>query len=98
MSRPRLALVSTESAYRVPWTFERGDGLYRLRNLGLERLTAVTFALHGAGVMPVSAPSTLEPGDVLEIAIGGADLARSTIGLVRWFRPDGDEYLWRVSF
>jgi hypothetical protein len=56
------------------------------------------FSLHGSGVMPVSAPSTLEPGDVLEIVISGSDLARNTIGVVRWFRPDGQEYLWRVSF
>jgi hypothetical protein len=98
MTRPRLALVSSESAYRVPWNFDRGDGIYRLRNLGRERLTGVMFSLHGSGVMPVSAPSTLEPGDVLEIVISGSDLARNTIGVVRWFRPDGQEYLWRVSF
>jgi hypothetical protein len=48
--------------------------------------------------MPASAPATLEPGDALEIVISGADLARDTIALVRWFRPNGQEYLWRVSF
>jgi hypothetical protein len=58
----------------------------------------VTFTLHGPGMMPVSAPASLEPGEALEIAISGTDLARNTIGVVRWFRPDGVEYLWRVSF
>jgi hypothetical protein len=103
MTRTRLAALNNESAYRVPWLFERGGGTmplncFVLRNLGLETLTAVSFNLYGSGVMPSSAPSTLEAGDSLEIVISGANLARDTIGLVRWFRPNGQEYLWRVSF
>jgi len=98
MTRPRLAAVSTESAYRVPWAFERGTGLFSLRNLGQESLHGVTFALYGPGLMPATAPATLQPGDALELVIAGDDLARATIGVVRWFRPDGLEYLWRVSF
>lgn len=104
MTRSHLAALNTENAYRVPWQFERGDGRtiplngFSLRNLGQERLTGVTFNLYGSGIMPSSAPSTLESGDALEIVISGADLSRDTIGLVRWFRPSGEEYLWRVSF
>jgi hypothetical protein len=104
MSRIRLAALSSESAYRVPWLFERGDGTsmpvncFSLRNLGAERLTAVTFNLYGSGIMPASAPASLEPGDALEIVVSGHDLAKDTIGVIRWFRPDGQEYLWRVSF
>src|ERR1700679_1620449 len=98
MTRTRLVAGSRRSAYRVPWNFERGDGHYCLRNLGVERLTAVTFNLYGSGIMPASAPATLEAGDSLEIVISGRDLAKDTIGLVRWFRPNGQEYLWRVSF
>jgi hypothetical protein len=98
MTRMHLAALNTESAYRVPWLFERGDGVFILRNLGVERLTGVTFNLYGSGIMPTSAPATLESGDALEIVISGHDLARDTIGLVRWFRPNDHEYLWRVSF
>jgi hypothetical protein len=98
MTRNQLAALSSESAYRVPWLFARAPGHYSLRNLGSEALTAVTFNLYGAGVMPATAPATLYSGDVLEIAISGNDLARDTIGVVRWFRPNGQEYLWRVSF
>jgi hypothetical protein len=98
MTRTRLAALSKESAYLVPWYFQRGEGVYSLRNLGQESLTGVTFALYGSGVMPASAPATLEAGDALEIAISGRDLARDTVGVVRWFRPNGQEYLWRVSF
>ncbi|HEX4442828.1 MAG TPA: hypothetical protein VHZ81_04590 [Galbitalea sp.] len=104
MSRIHLAALSTENAYRVPWRFDRGDGAERpancftLRNLGGETLTAVTFNLYGSGVMPASAPARLESGDSLEIVISGHDLAKDTIGVIRWFRPNGQEYLWRVSF
>jgi hypothetical protein len=48
--------------------------------------------------MPASTPSTLQPGESLEVMISGRDLARSTVLLVRWFRSTGEEYLWRVSF
>jgi hypothetical protein len=98
MTRTHLAALSTDTAYRVPWLFERGHGHFTLRNLGPERLTAVTFNLYGSGVMPASAPVTLEAGDSLEIVISGHDLAKDTIGLVRWFRPNAQEYLWKVSF
>jgi hypothetical protein len=104
MSRTHLAALSTETAYRVPWQFERGDGTlalsncFTLRNLGHEVLTAVTFNLYGPGMLPASAPATLETGDALEIVVSGTDLARDTIGVIRWFRPNGQEYLWRVSF
>jgi hypothetical protein len=96
--RTTLAILSTESAYRVPWRFDRGNGIYVLRNLGAETLTGVTFVLRGPGIMPASLPVTLDAGDVLEIAISGHDLARATLGVIRWFRPDGQEYLWRVAF
>jgi hypothetical protein len=104
MFRTHLAALSTENAYRVPWLFERGDGgalptnCFALRNLGAERLTAVTFNLYGSGIMPASAPASLDPGDSLEIVVSGHDLAKDAIGVIRWFRPNGQEYLWRVSF
>jgi hypothetical protein len=98
MTRSRLAPVSAESAYRVPWHFERTADCSVLRNLGAETLRAVTLTVYGSGVMPMTAPTTLLSGDALEIMIAGDDLARDTIAVVRWFRPNGDEYLWRVSF
>lgn len=58
----------------------------------------VTLVVHGPGLLRVSAPATLAPGQGLEVRIAARDLARSTILVVRWFRHDGLEYLWRVSF
>jgi len=100
MPRRHLAPLSTEDAYRVPWHFEREriPGKYALQNLGDESLNGVTVTLYGRGLMPATAPSTLHPGESLVMTIAGHDLERSTIALVRWFRPNGDEYLWRVSF
>ena len=69
-----------------------------LTNEGQEPVDGVTLTLLGAGVMPATVPSTLQPGESLEVMISGRDLARSTILIVRWFRSTGEEYLWRVSF
>lgn len=100
MTRSHLSLVSSEIAYRVPWHFEREnrDRRYALHNLGAETLSGVTLTLHGGGVMPATARSTLAPGDMLVMTISGQDLARQSVAVVRWFRPNGDEYLWPVSF
>ena len=46
----------------------------------------------------VSAPSSIRPGEAVRATIGGPDPAEDTILLVRWFPPDGREYLWQVSF
>ncbi|MGV8882927.1 MAG: hypothetical protein ACOH19_12320 [Rhodoglobus sp.] len=86
-------------AYPVPFTRERARGnLHRLKNASSETLRGITLTLHGAGMMSTSVPATLAPGEVLEVTIAGRDLARSTILVVRWFRPDDVEYLWRISF
>ena len=87
-------------AYRVPWIFTRPirGRRYALDNLSNERLTGVTVTLFGRGMMPVGPPAVVDPGMNLELTIYGDDLARDTVGVVRWFRPDGTEWLWRVSF
>jgi hypothetical protein len=93
------ATMTETHAYAVPFTLERCPGhRYRLRNAGNEVLRGITLTLHGVGMMSSSVPSTLDPGQSLEVTVAGRDLARSTILVVRWFRPDDVEYLWRISF
>lgn len=98
MTGPRSPFF--DSAYPVPFRIERDSGprRYVLTNSGPEPVDGVTLSLLGAGVMPASAPSTLQPGEAVEVMIAARDLARSTVLVVRWFRPSGEEYLWRVSF
>jgi len=87
-------------AYRVPFTVDRSHAprRYYLVNRGSETLDAVRLCLLGSGVMLPLSSRRLPPGAVLAFAVRGSDLARDAVVVVRWFRPDGDEYLWRISF
>jgi len=40
----------------------------------------------------------VRPEHGIEVTVAGRDRPRDTILVIRWFRPDGVEYLWRVSF
>jgi tRNA threonylcarbamoyladenosine modification (KEOPS) complex Pcc1 subunit len=88
------------SAYLVPWSFDRslGPPRFALDNIGAEVLHAISLHLLGSGTMASRAPLVMRPGDRLVLTIRADDLARDTVLLVRWFRPNGEEYLWRVSF
>jgi hypothetical protein len=100
MTFRHLSAVSAEDAYGVPWVCIHGSsaGAFTLRNVGLEPVSGVTVTVTGRGLMPTSAPATIVPGDALSVRIVGTHLERDTVAVVRWFRPDGREYLWRVSF
>lgn len=100
-SHGRLTVVGMRRplAYRVPFALERGPAtLYRLTNTSRETVSGVCLTLHGSGVMSANAPVSLSPGDALEVDIAGRNLSRDAILVVRWFRPDGVEYLWRIAF
>ena len=85
--------------YRVPFLFDRTNPpRYRLVNIGAERVTGVSVTLLGSGVMAALAPAGLQPTESLEIVVHGQDLARDTVLVVRWLRPSGEDYLWRVAF
>jgi len=88
----------SSAAYRVPFTVERHGRRIVLRNMSDERIEALSLTMHGGGVVGTSSPSSLIPGQAIEIWVSGRELARSSILVVRWFRPNGDEYLWRLSF
>lgn len=91
--------MDNDLAYPVPFRVEqRGAHTYLIVNDGTERVHGVALTLHGAGMMGATAPSTLQPGEALEVTVAGRDLSRSTIMVVRWFRPNGVEFLWRISF
>ena len=85
-------------AYRVPFLLEREPArhAYLLTNTSPETVHGVTFTMHGAGVMAVSPPRVIKPEHGIEVTI--ATGAREAILVIRWFRPNGTEYLWRVEF
>jgi hypothetical protein len=100
-SRGAASHGTPPAAYAVPWDFDRSQGppLFTLTNVGPEVLHAISLHLLGSGRMLCRAPITMRPGDGMRIVLRhDEDLALDTVLVVRWFRPDGGEYLWRVSF
>jgi hypothetical protein len=87
-----------EDAYPVPFRLERDPPTYRFHNESSEPVHGVAVIVHGPGKLAANAPAKLQPGEALEVTIDGERLERGTILVARWFRPDGTEYLWRVSF
>jgi hypothetical protein len=86
-------------AYAVPLRIDRARApRYELTNVGSEPLRAVTLTLLGSGLMLPGAPKGLFPGQSLSFTLRADNPARNTIVVVRWFRPSGEQYLWRVSF
>lgn len=93
-SRPRPV-----TAYRVPFHVERpGPGRLRLVNAGAETVSRVLLLVHGPGLVDADPIGALAPGEAVEARVRGRDLALATSIVVRWFREDGDEYLWRIAF
>lgn len=85
--------------YRLPFHFDRAYAPhYRLHNRGSEPVRGLTVTLLGSGVMAAGPPRLLLPGELVELVIRGDDLARETTLVIRWLRPNGEEYLWRVAF
>lgn len=85
-------------AYPVPWRVDRTTAPhYRLVNAGREPLTGVTVSIAGSSRLRVSAPTAVLPGEAVRASVTGVDPARDTVLVVRWFPPDGREYLWQIS-
>lgn len=86
-------------AYPVPLRIDRSRApRYEITNIGVEPLRAVTLALLGSGLLLSESPQRLPPGESLTFTLRSENPARNTIVVVRWFRPSGEQYLWRVSF
>ena len=85
-------------AYRVPFRVDRTNApAYRLVNVSDERLTGLRIVLLGSGLLLPISSLRLAPGTALTVVVRETDPSSSVL-IVRWFRPNGEEYLWRVSF
>lgn len=95
---PSPAPRARRYAYRVPWRVDRTTAPhYRLVNAGRETLSGVTVSIAGSSRLRVSAPTSVLPGEAVRASVSGPDSARDTVLVVRWFPPDGREYLWQIS-
>ncbi len=86
-----------EDAYRVPFTLTRQPPAYRLRNDGDEPVHGVAVIIHGASALAANNPVKLQPGEELEVTIDAQYRTPSSLVVVRWFRPNAVEYLWRAD-
>lgn len=97
--RPPRGESARPAAYPVPFAVTRpGDGRLQLVNRSQERLESVVLLLHGPGLLDVQHLGSLDPGGAMRARVRGERLEVATSVVVRWFRPGGEEYLWRVAF
>ena len=82
----------------MPWHVDRTTAPhYRLVNAGRETLSGVTVSIAGRAHLRVSTPTAVAPGEAVRASVSGRDPARDSVLVVRWFPPDGREYLWQIS-
>ena len=87
----------------VPWrVVRRGLGAIEIEHRGSETAHSVRFALAGAGILGLSLPRVVEPGERVRVALRGvqadaAAAAPDAMLVLRWFQPDGTELLWPIA-
>lgn len=70
-----------------------------LRNGSAERLTFVRLSVAVAGALALSLPRHILPGAIVEVVFDRSQPPDpNTLVTLRWFRPNGHEYLWHLSF
>ena len=92
---------SCDCPYPNPWRViaRQPETHLLLRNASAERLTFVRLSVAGAGSLALSLPRHVLPGASVEVVFDRAHPPDpNTIVTLRWFRSDGREYLWHLSF
>lgn len=91
-------------AVEVPWRVlsRSSSGVVELEQCGEEPLRAVRTALAGDGLLGLSLPRTVHPGERLRIVLrgvhaDGALTAPDAMLVLRWFYADGREMLWPIA-
>ena len=67
-------------------------------NTGDQVLRGVTLSVAGSSDLRVHSPSSVGPGEAVRASLDGSRAERDTLLVVRWFTPDGREYLWQIGF
>ncbi|UOQ56765.1 hypothetical protein MUN78_13985 [Leucobacter allii] len=91
-------------AVPVPWRVVARSpaGVVEVEHRGESALHSVRFALAGAGMLGLSLPRTVFPGERLRVALRGtrgdaAVESPDAMLVLRWFQPDGTELLWPIA-
>lgn len=84
-----------ELAYPVPWAIIRTNVPHcRARNVGPETLELVTVADLATGRLLTTGAARVAPGNAIEFRL---DDSRVGAAIIRWTRPTGSEYLFRIT-
>jgi len=102
-SRAAIAPVA-DRAHEVPWRVARRSelGVIEIEHQGGHPLRAVRVSLAGRGMLGLSLPRTVHPGERVRVvlrgdAAEGALAAPDAMLVLRWFEPDGTELLWPIA-
>lgn len=91
------------NAVPVPWrvSARSKSGVIEVEHIGSEALHSVRFALAGQGMLGLSLPGTVHPGERVRVVVrgvgGDAASASDAMLVLRWFQPDGQELLWPIA-
>ncbi|MBK0418596.1 hypothetical protein JD276_06055 [Leucobacter sp. CSA1] len=91
-------------AAAVPWRVaSRSDsGVIEFEHCGPEPLRGVRFFLAGGGLLGLSLPRTVHPGERLRVVLRGVHADEAVVSadsmlVLRWFHADGTELLWPIA-
>lgn len=99
-SEPGSAVASIPVPWRV--VHRSASGVIEVEHCGAGPLHSVRFALAGAGMLGLSLPRTVYPGERVRVVVRGASAegvagAGDAMLMMRWFQADGTELLWPIS-
>lgn len=75
----------------------RADGFVEVEHRGDGPLHSVRFALAGNGVLGLSLPRTVLPGERMRVRMREVRDRAGAMLVLRWFEPDGTELLWPIA-
>lgn len=100
----RAEVREASEAVSVPWhvVTRSASGVIEVEHRGSSPLHSVRFALAGNGMLGLSLPRTVYPGERVRVVLRGGHAERTsaaadTMLMMRWFEPDGREMLWPIA-
>lgn len=101
---PPVDAAAARGAHAVPWrvTARSEHGVIEVELRGDAPLRGVRFTLAGQGMLGLSLPRTVHPGERVRAVLRGSAADRvlaapDAMLVLRWFEPDGTELLWPIA-